>query len=58
MIELFIALLIIPALTIGWDRLMLRMSVNAKRVYRLTGYVGYQYMSWPTRWCASFSVCG
>lgn len=41
MIELFIALLIIPAVTIGlWDRLMLRMSVNAKRVYRLTGYVG------------------
>jgi len=41
MIELFLALLIIPAVTIAvWDRVVNRLSVNAKRAYRLTGYVG------------------
>ncbi|MDX1296748.1 MAG: hypothetical protein R3260_00695 [Pseudomonas sp.] len=41
MIELFIALLIIPTLAITlWDRLVHRLSVNAKRVYKLTGFIG------------------
>ncbi len=41
MIELFLALLLIPALTIScWDRLMHRLSANARRVYRLTGLIG------------------
>jgi hypothetical protein len=40
-IELFLALLLIPALTIScWDRLMHRLSANARRVYRLTGLIG------------------
>lgn len=41
MIELFVAVLLIPTLTIAvWDRLMHRMSVNTRRVYRLSGLIG------------------
>jgi len=41
MIELFIALLVIPTLTITvWEVLVHKMSINAKRVYRATGYLG------------------
>lgn len=41
MVELFLALLLLPALTISlWDRLMHRLSANARRVYRVTGLIG------------------
>lgn len=41
MIELFLALLVIPAVTIAiWDRVLQRLPVNARRAYRLTGYIG------------------
>lgn len=41
MIELFIAVLLIPTITIAvWDRFMHRMSVNTRRVYRLSGLIG------------------
>lgn len=41
MIELFIALLLIPTLTItAWEVLVHKMSIHARRVYRATGYIG------------------